>query len=659
MRCEIVVRCPLSREGFMHRARLLAPVLLFVAGCGDGGSQTPTSPPAPPTNRAPTASTTIAGQSVEEGAQVTVDISGAFSDPDGDALRYGATSDASSVATASVSGSDLKVIGEAPGSATITVTATDPGGLSANQTFGVTVNSANRAPTVSGAIPDQVLVENTEAPVDISGAFSDPDGDALRYGVASDASSVATASVSGSDLKVIGEAPGSATITVTATDPGGLSANQTFGVTVNSANRAPTVSGAIPDQVLVENTEAPVDISGAFSDPDGDALRYGVASDASSVATASVSGSDLKVIGEAPGSATITVTATDPGGLSANQTFEVTVAAGSGGADLDALLAPPTADEITQVKEEWDTRTPEVSGVRPELDSEVPAGLGSVRVRILSHTVGGLRHYGAVVTPVGAEPGSLPVILYAHGGDGGVEIEDTFLLNQILQLQGLSAALVIPSYRSEPLRLGDQVFLSEGPPSPWDRDVDDTISLLSVALEQAPELDEERVAIVGFSRGGGVGLLTAARDPRIDAVVEFFGPTDLFDEYAREIFEEALDGELRDLPGLDYLNEILLLPWKLGVLSDAEARLELVRRSGVYFVDRLPPVQLHHGTEDTVVAVSQAYRLIEAMDAAGKTDQDFEKYIYAGAGHDITALIGAGAHTRAIEFLRPFLFELP
>ena len=473
MRCEIVVRCPLSREGFMHRARLLAPVLLFVAGCGDGGSQTPTSPPAPPTNRAPTASTTIAGQSVEEGAQVTVDI------------------------------------------------------------------------------------------------------------------------------------------------------------------------------------------SGAFSDPDGDALRYGAASDASSVATASVSGSDLKVIGEAPGSATITVTATDPGGLSATQTFEVTVEAGSGGADLDALFAPPTADEITQVKEEWDTRTPEVSGVRPELDSEVPAGLGSVRVRILSHTVGGLRHYGAVVTPVGAEPGSLPVILYAHGGDGGVEIEDTFLLNQILQLQDLSAALVIPSYRSESLRLGDQVFLSEGPPSPWDRDVDDTISLLSVALEQAPELDEERVAIVGFSRGGGVGLLTAARDPRIDAVVEFFGPTDLFDEYAREIFEEALDGELRDLPGLDYLNEILVLPWKLGVLSDAEARLELVRRSGVYFVDRLPPVQLHHGTEDTVVAVSQAYRLIEAMDAAGKTDQDFEKYIYAGAGHDITALIGAGAHTRAIEFLRPFLFELP
>ena len=640
----------------MQRLTLLVAVLLLqlVIACGDGGTQTPTTPPTP-ANRAPAASAAIPDQSVEEGTQAAVNVAGAFSDPDGDALRYEATSDASSVATASVSGSDVTVTGEAPGSATITVTATDPGGLSAIQTFEVTVTSANRAPAASAAIPDQSVEEGTQAAVNVAGAFSDPDGDALRYEATSDVSSVATASVSGSDVTVTGEAPGSATITVTATDPGGLSAIQTFEVTVTPANRAPAASAAIPDQSVEEGTQAAVNVAGAFSDPDGDALRYEATSDASSVATASVSGSDVTVTGEAPGSATITVTATDPGGLSAIQTFEVTVDAASGGLDLNALFAPPTADEITQVKEEWDTRTPEVSGVRPELDSEVPAGLGSVRVRILSHTVGGHRHYGAVVTPVGAaDPGSLPVILYAHGGDDGVNIDQIVLVNTLLQFQRLSAAFVVPSYRSEPLQLGDEVFLSEGPPSPWDRDVDDTISLLSVALEQAPELDEERVAILGLSRGGGVGLLTAARDKRIKAVVEFFGPTDLFDEYAREIFEEALEGELRDLPGLDYLNEIVLLPWKLGVLSDAEARLELVRRSGVYFVDRLPPVQLHHGTEDAVVAVSQAYRLTAAMKAAGKTD--FEEYIYAGGTHDYTTLLGATARTA--EFLRPFLFEL-
>ena len=400
-----------------------------------------------------------------------------------------------------------------------------------------------------------------------------------------------------------------------------------------------------------------MDISRAFSDPDGDALSYEAASDAPGVAAASVSGSDVTVSGEAPGTATITVTATDSGDLSATQTFKVTVEAAIGESDLDAFFAQPTAIEIAQVEAEWETREPEVSGVRLELDAPVTWDLATLRVRILSHTVGGFRHYGAVVTPAGAEPGSLPVLLYAHGGDRGVEVEDIFLVNSILQLEGLSAAFVAPSYRSEPLQLGEQVFLSGGPASPWDRDVDDTMSLLSVAFEQAPELDEERVAIVGFSRGGGVGLLTAARDPRIDAVVEFFGPTDLFDEYAREIFEEALEGELRDLPGLDYLNETVILPWQRGVLSDAEARFEILRRSAVYFVDRLPPVQLHHGTADEVVAVSQAERLIEAMRAAGKTEEDFEWPIYPGGGHDVFAL--PGAPLRAVEFLRPFLFELP
>ena len=646
----------------MQRLNVLVAVLMlqFVVACGDGGTQTPTSPPAPPPNRAPTASAAIPDQSVVEGTEVAVDVSGAFSDPDGDALSYEADSDASDVATVSVSGSDVTVTGAAPGSATVRVTATDPGGQRATQTFEVTVISANRAPTVSAAVPDQSVVEGTEVAVDVSGAFSDPDGDALSYEADSDASDVATASVSGSDVTVTGVAPGSATITVTATDPGGLSATGTFEVTVISANRAPAVSAAIPDQSVVEGTEVAVDVSGAFSDPDGDALSYEADSDALDVATVSVSGSDVTVTGAAPGSATVRVTATDPGGLSATQTFEVTVEAPRGGADLDVLFAPPTAMEIAQVEAEWEAREPEVSGVRLEFERNLqpPLGGGLLKVRILSHTVGGYRHYGAVVTPAGAEePGSLPVIVYAHGGDQGVELDDVFLANSLLQ--GHSAAFVVPSYRSEPLEFADQVFLSEGPPSPWDWDVDDTMSLLSVVIDEAPELDEERVAVLGFSRGGAVGLLTAARDPRIDAVVEFFGPTDLFGEYAREIFEEALDGELRDLPGLEYLNETVILPWQLRKLSDAAARLALVRRSGVYFIDRLPPVQLHHGTADTVVAVSQAHRLIEVMHAAGKTEEEFEEHLYPGVGHDVNTLIGAGAAGRTIEFLRPFLFELP
>ena len=88
----------------------------------------------------------------------TVNVSGAFRDPDGDPLTYGASSSAVQVAAVSVSGSRVAVTPVSDGAATIRVTATDPGGLSAAQTFTVTVGSrATRSftdhPLVRGVTP--------------------------------------------------------------------------------------------------------------------------------------------------------------------------------------------------------------------------------------------------------------------------------------------------------------------------------------------------------------------------------------------------------------------------------------------------------------------------------------------------------------------------
>ena len=63
-----------------------------------------------------------------------VDVASNFSDADmGDSLTYTAMSDMMSYATASVSGSMVTIMGVAPGSATITVTATDMHGEMAMQ----------------------------------------------------------------------------------------------------------------------------------------------------------------------------------------------------------------------------------------------------------------------------------------------------------------------------------------------------------------------------------------------------------------------------------------------------------------------------------------------------------------------------------------------
>ncbi len=189
---------------------------------------------------------------------------------------------------------------------------------------GATGPPANRAPAVAGAIPNQTVHVGETATLDVSARFTDPDGDALTYGASSSDPSVAAVSASGSTVAITALATGSATITVSASDPAGLTATQTFQATV--ANRAPEPAGTIPDQTLHAGETATIDVSARFTDPDGDALTYGASSSDPSVASASASGSMVAITALATGSATITVSASDPAGLTATQTFQATVA---------------------------------------------------------------------------------------------------------------------------------------------------------------------------------------------------------------------------------------------------------------------------------------------------------------------------------------------
>jgi dipeptidyl aminopeptidase/acylaminoacyl peptidase len=179
--------------------------------------------------------------------------------------------------------------------------------------------------------------------------------------------------------------------------------------------------------------------------------------------------------------------------------------------------------------------------------------------------------------------------------------------------------------------------------------VDDALSLLEVALATTPAADPGRIGVLGFSRGANVALLMSIRDPRIDAVVEFFGPTDFFGPFVREVVEDALEGQIRDLPGVAYLNQAFIQPLKNGSVTPSQVRLELLRRSPVYFADRLPDVQVHHGTADTVVPVGEAERLIEVVAALGRSAPGFEGFIYQGGTHNPLALPGSLPRTR--EFL--------
>ncbi len=327
------------------------------------------------------------------------------------------------------------------------------------------------------------------------------------------------------------------------------------------------------------------------------------------------------------------------------------------GVDLGRLFAPATAGEVSAVRAEWASRTVAVNGLRVEAAAPLLIGVTPGQLRIVSHLVDGDRHYGAIAARNGAATGSLPVLVYSHGGDAGVSTDELTLLFLALGGAADDYVWVVPSFRSEQLRSGSSSYRSEGTPSPWDRDVDDALSLLSAALAQEPAADPARIAVVGFSRGAGVGLLMAARDARIDAVVEFFGPTDFFDPWVRDIVEEALLGQLRDLPGLAWLDETYLQPLERGAISIAVVRKELVRRSAALFASSLPAVQVHHGTADSVVSVSQAQRLDLAMRALGRSPPSYQLYTYPGGDHNPLTL--PGSVDRTVAFLAQFAGTAP
>ena len=84
-------------------------------------------------------------------------------------MTYGATSSDPSVATVSVAGSTVRVTPLSIGTATITVTAEDPGGLRAAQTFELTV--PNRGPVAVGTLAALSLASGGAAAlVEVSGA---------------------------------------------------------------------------------------------------------------------------------------------------------------------------------------------------------------------------------------------------------------------------------------------------------------------------------------------------------------------------------------------------------------------------------------------------------------------------------------------------------
>ncbi|MEK7676755.1 MAG: choice-of-anchor D domain-containing protein, partial [Verrucomicrobiota bacterium] len=236
------------------------------------------------------------------------------------------------------------------GSATVTVTVTDGDGLTAIDTFTLTVNSVNDAPTLNALADVTILEDAPTQTVNLSGIGSGAANETQALVVTASSSNPAlipTPSVSHTSPNASGSLSftpvangnGSATITVTVKDDGGTANGgldavvRSFTVTVTPVNDTPTIS-SISDQSIntggstgplaftvedIETAAGSLTVSATSSDPSvvpvGNIVFGGSGANRTVTATAA-SG--------ACGMTTITVTVSD-GLASASDSFVVTL----------------------------------------------------------------------------------------------------------------------------------------------------------------------------------------------------------------------------------------------------------------------------------------------------------------------------------------------
>lgn len=312
--------------------------------------------------------------------------------------------------------------------------------------------------------------------------------------------------------------------------------------------------------------------------------------------------------------------------------------------DLQALLAPPRAEEIDAVWARWERRDLEPREVEVVLRRRVDLDRVPAEARVVAHRVHGERHVGVVVVPDGAAPGALPVLVEAKGVSPSffpLRVPDGLTSPGLLEEARGRVVYVAPGYRGERVIVGGDTLVSEGDRSDaWDGATDDLIALLRAALEITPEADTSRVCVFGRSRGGTVALLSGIRERRVDCVVSWAAPTgwfsrmDLMGWTQRELVADGLRN--RAAPGEtggQFINYFLssALDGQSGL---RQTRRHLVASSPLYFAERLPLAQVHWGLEDTSVPAVNGRDFVARYREAGRPERCLDVHLHPDAGHD-------------------------
>ncbi|MVO98009.1 alpha/beta hydrolase family protein [Paenibacillus lutrae] len=221
----------------------------------------------------------------------------------------------------------------------------------------------------------------------------------------------------------------------------------------------------------------------------------------------------------------------------------------------------------------------------------------NVSLYVVTYAAQGLRVKGYLAVPEGKGP--LPAVIYCRGGIRGVGM---VRIRRVISMARRGHVVFAPFYRGNEGGEGREDFAGE--------DRYDVYHAL-LMLRKLPEVASDRIALIGFSRGAIMALLTARDCEDVGPVVVWGGVSDLHDTY-----EERVD--LRRM-----LKRVVGHP-----LKQAD---EYIRRSPSRWADRIDsPVLIVHGTADPMVLISHAHKLADALQRA---DKDYKQLFYEGLEH--------------------------
>ncbi|WP_336492559.1 dienelactone hydrolase family protein [Methylobacterium nigriterrae] len=191
--------------------------------------------------------------------------------------------------------------------------------------------------------------------------------------------------------------------------------------------------------------------------------------------------------------------------------------------------------------------------------------------------------------------GSRPAVLLLHGADGLTYAEGYRLAARNISISGYHVAFVHYLDRTDDRRVAYSRLRQDFPL--WATTVRDAVSWLA----SQPGVDPRRLGIVGVSLGAALAFETAAADPRVKAIVDYFGPLP--------------EGLARGQP-------------------------------------RLPPTLILHGASDPIVPVSEAYAIERLLKARGTP---YEVKVYPDQGHGLTGVAQFDSAARVASFLGRYL----